>query len=166
MNQARVTPIGAQREPSGGAQRLTDVVTRLRRALRTSIRADYPWESLPMAQVELLMSLADSPPVKIGQLASTLRLAPNTVSGLVQQLLEAGLASRQTDPTDRRAALVTLTEAGRKQLAGWQQAHEQRIDHALDQLDPIDREAILAALPGLNRLAAHLADVNVASTDQ
>ena len=42
------------------ARQLTDVVTRLRRALRKSIRTDYPWESLPMAQVELLMSLADN----------------------------------------------------------------------------------------------------------
>src|SRR5664279_6566276 len=27
---------------------LTEVVTRLRRTLRTSIRADYPWETLPI----------------------------------------------------------------------------------------------------------------------
>jgi DNA-binding MarR family transcriptional regulator len=146
--------------PSGGAQQLTDVVTRLRRALRTSIRTDYPWESLPMAQVELLMSLADNPPSKIGQLASMLRLAPNTVSGLVQQLLEAGLASRETDPADRRVARVALTDAGRRQLAGWQEAHERRIDSALDQLAPEDREAVLAALPGLNQLAIHLAGAN------
>ena len=32
---------------------LTEVVNRLRRTLRTSIRADYPWETLPMAKVEL-----------------------------------------------------------------------------------------------------------------
>jgi DNA-binding MarR family transcriptional regulator len=146
--------------PSGGAQQLTDVVTRLRRALRASIRTDYPWESLPMAQVELLMSLADNPPAKIGQLASMLRLAPNTVSGLVQQLLEAGLASRETDPADRRVARVALTEAGRRQLTGWQEAHERRIDTALDQLAPEDRDAVLAALPGLNQLAIHLAGAN------
>ncbi|HEX4791752.1 MAG TPA: hypothetical protein VH372_25020, partial [Actinospica sp.] len=32
---------------AGDARGLTDVVTRLRRVLRASIRADYPWESLP-----------------------------------------------------------------------------------------------------------------------
>jgi len=36
---------------------LTELVTRLRRVLRASIRTDYPWESLPMAQVELLQRL-------------------------------------------------------------------------------------------------------------
>jgi DNA-binding MarR family transcriptional regulator len=164
MNQASESPTTVNSpNPPSGAQLLTDVVTRLRRALRTSIRTDYPWESLPMAQVELLMSLADNPPARIGQLASMLRLAPNTVSGLVQQLLEAGLASRETDPTDRRVARVALTEAGRRQLSGWQDAHEQRIESALGQLAPEDRAAVLTALPGLNQLATHLAEANGAA---
>jgi DNA-binding MarR family transcriptional regulator len=68
---------------SSRARALTAVVTRLRRALRASIRTEYPWESLPMAQVELLLALQDHQPIRIGELASLLRLAPNTVSGLV-----------------------------------------------------------------------------------
>src|ERR1700756_1716649 len=117
MTQADQLPDRVARAATSDAQQLTDVVTRLRRALRTSIRTDYPWESLPMAQVELLMALADHAPAKIGSLATLQRLAPNTVSGLVQQLVEAGLASRETDPVDRRVARVTLTDAGHLQLA-------------------------------------------------
>lgn len=156
MTQATPVPDGAQRLASGDAHQLTDVVTRLRRALRTSIRTDYPWESLPMAQVELLMALADHAPARIGSLATMQRLAPNTVSGLVQQLVEAGLASRETDPTDRRVARVTLTAAGHRQLAEWQDAHERRIGSALDRLRPADRDAIRAALPGLDQLVHQL----------
>lgn len=153
---ASPVPDRAHRVANGDAHQLTDVVTRLRRALRTSIRTDYPWESLPMAQVELLMALADHAPAKIGRLATLQRLAPNTVSGLVQQLVEAGLASRETDPTDRRVAMVTLTDAGRRQLAEWQDAHERRIGSALDRLRPADRAAIMAALPGLGQLVDQL----------
>ena len=43
-----------------------------------------------MAQVELLLALHDHQPVRVGQLANMLRLAPTTVSGLVQVLVEAG----------------------------------------------------------------------------
>jgi len=68
---------------SAEAKTLTEVVTRLRRALRTSIRTDYPWESLPMAQVELLLALDEHGLVRVGELATLLRLAPNTLSGLV-----------------------------------------------------------------------------------
>lgn len=156
MTQASQLPDQAKRASTSDAQLLTDVVTRLRRALRTSIRTDYPWESLPMAQVELLMALADNAPAKIGTLATLQRLAPNTVSGLVQQLVEAGLAFRETDPTDRRVARVTLTDAGHRQLDEWRAAHERRIGSALDRLPPADRDAIMHALPGLDLLVAQL----------
>jgi DNA-binding MarR family transcriptional regulator len=156
MTEADQLPEQTRRGTTSDAQLLTDVVTRLRRALRTSIRTDYPWESLPMAQVELLMALADNAPAKIGQLAALQRLAPNTVSGLVQQLVEAGLASRETDPTDRRVARVTLTEAGHRQLDEWRAAHERRIGSALDRLPPGDRDAIMLALPGLDQLVRQL----------
>ncbi|GAA1272192.1 hypothetical protein GCM10009665_70290 [Kitasatospora nipponensis] len=138
------------------AQRLTDVVTRLRRALRSSIRTDYPWESLPMAQVELLQTLAAAP-LRVGELAARQRLAPNTVSGLVGKLLEAGFVDRQPDPGDRRTARIALTAAGYRQLADWQHAHECRIAGALGTLDGPDYDAVMAALPALDRLARSLA---------
>ena len=141
---------------SSEARALTEVVTRLRRALRTSIRTDYPWESLPMAQVELLLALHDHQPARVGQLANLLRLAPNTVSGLVQALVESGLAARAPDPGDRRVAVVTLTEAGTNKLADWERAHQQRIGNALDQLPVAEQATVRAALPALARLVDHL----------
>ncbi len=71
-------------------------------------------------------------------------------------MLRAGLVQRDTDPGDRRAAVVTLTSAGRAQLAAWEEAHERRIGRALDRLPNPDRNAILAALPALARLAGLL----------
>ena len=138
-------------------QRLTDAVTRLRRALRSSIRTDYPWESLPMAQVELLQTL-DSGPLRVGELAARQRLAPNTVSGLVSRMLDAGFVDRQADPGDRRTARIALTEAGHRQLADWQRAHERRIASALDALTPDDSAAVLGALGALERLATALGE--------
>ena len=110
-----------------------------------------------MAQVELLLALHDHQPARVGQLANLLRLAPNTVSGLVQVLVETGLTARAPDLCDRRVAVVTLTEAGRTKLADWEQAHRQRIGNALDQLPAADQTAVRAALPALARLVDHLA---------
>ena len=141
-----------------GGYVLTDVVARLRRVLRTSIRADYPWESLPMAQVELLQSLAESSPARVGDLATRLRLAPSTVSGLISQMMGAGLVVRGTDQADRRVAVVELSENGRRQLAGWHAAHRERITSALGALEQDDRTAIEAALPALGRLVDRLAE--------
>jgi len=152
---------------SAEAKTLTEVVTRLRRALRTSIRTDYPWESLPMAQVELLLALGEHGSVRVGELATLLRLAPNTVSGLVQVLVENGFVTRASDPSDRRVAVVALTAAGRLKLDDWGRAHEQRIGDALDRLAPGDRATVRAALPALAHLVDHLAspDLDAAAAD-
>ncbi|MCM3884090.1 MarR family winged helix-turn-helix transcriptional regulator [Frankia sp. R82] len=139
-------------------RRLTEVVSRLRRALRASIRTEYAWESLPMAQVELLQCLAERDGTRVGELAALLRLAPNSVSTLVQHLADAGYLHRERDPADRRAALLRLTPSGAQALGGWQQAHERRLGSALGRLDSQDRAAIVTALPALTNLVDALVD--------
>jgi DNA-binding MarR family transcriptional regulator len=144
--------------PSGDAEQLTDVVNRLRRVLRAGIRSDYPWETLPMAQIELLQCLRDHDPdgIRVGDISEQLHLAPATTSGLVQQLVEAGTAGRHPIPGDRRVAIVRITAAGRKQLLEWQQAHERRLSVALDQLSVAQRAAVRAAVTALAALVDKL----------
>ncbi|MFK0294906.1 MarR family winged helix-turn-helix transcriptional regulator [Streptomyces sp. NPDC090442] len=149
-------PPASPAEGSTDARLLTEAVTRLRRALRASIRTDYPWEQLPMAQVELLQVLAEHSPARVSDLAARQRLAASTVSGLIGQMIHSGLVARGVDPSDRRASVVTLTEAGRTQLTAWTNAHERRLDDALGALGEADRAAVRAALPALLRIAGHL----------
>ncbi|WP_371618693.1 MarR family winged helix-turn-helix transcriptional regulator [Streptomyces sp. NBC_00454] len=139
---------------------MTAVVTRLRRALRASIRTEYPWEQLPMAQVELLQVCAERSPVRVSELAARQRLAQSTVSGLIAQMVKAGLVSREVDGADRRAAAVSATAIGHERLAAWTRAHERRLEHALTALPEAERAAIRAALPALSRLAARLEDAD------
>jgi DNA-binding MarR family transcriptional regulator len=140
------------------AHRLTDAVTRLRRALRSSVRTTCSWEALPMAQVELLQVLGEHSPARIGDLAARQQLAASTVSGLITQMIDAGLVARAVDPDDRRASMVTLTDDGRQQLTSWNGALERSLEDALDALDDTDRDAIRGALPALFRLARRLSE--------
>lgn len=149
-------PVSRLADAVPDARLLTEAVTRLRRALRASIRTDYPWEKLPMAQVELLQVLGEHSPARVSDLAARQRLAPSTVSGLIGQMITAGLVAREVDPADRRASVVTLTDAGREQLASWTAAHERRMDSALAALGERERSAIAGALPALFQLAEHL----------
>jgi len=139
-----------------GADQLADVVARLRRALRRGIRGDYPWELLPMAQVELLQQLAAHPASRVGDLAANLRLAPNTVSTLVAQLTERGLLARVADPADGRSRRLSLTGAGGQQLQAWQQAQRRMLADALSRIAASDQRAVLAALPAFERLTRAL----------
>jgi DNA-binding MarR family transcriptional regulator len=48
-----------------------------------------------------------------GELAGHLRVAPRSVTDVIDALEERGLVERAPDPTDRRATVVTLTASGR-----------------------------------------------------
>jgi DNA-binding MarR family transcriptional regulator len=109
-----------------------------------------------MAQVEILQRLHDEPGLRINDLASRHRLATNTVSTLVQQLVVAGLVTRTPDDRDRRAVRLNLTQTGLTMLRDWQRAHESRITAALGSLEQADQDAVLAALPALARLVDEL----------
>lgn len=147
-------PVNTQRREirAADARALGTTASRLRRALRRGIRLDLRWEDLPMAHVELLQCLADQPGLKVGQVARTLRLAPNTISTLVAQLSANGLLETDTDQTDRRARLLRPSAAGYSQLSRWQAAHERMLGAAVQQLTAADRDALLAALPAFESL--------------
>lgn len=131
---------------------LTDVVTRLRRTLRRSVRTEIPWESRPVAQIEVLQSLRDLGTSRVGDVAERLRLAQSTVSMLLARLVDDGLVTRRADRLDRRASVVTLSAAGLRDLRAWDALHRRRLGRALRSLDADDRAAVLGALPALGRL--------------
>ncbi|MDT0263527.1 MarR family transcriptional regulator [Jatrophihabitans sp. DSM 44399] len=135
---------------------LADVVNRLRRILRSSIRSEFPWERLPMAQVEILQRLAEEPGLRVTELAGRQKLAINTVSNVIQQMVLAGLVDRRVDQQDRRAVTVHLTDTGHDQLQAWFGANGRRLDAAFSDLAEKDRTAILATLPSLGRLVQRL----------
>ncbi|ALG84488.1 MarR family winged helix-turn-helix transcriptional regulator [Gordonia phthalatica] len=155
-----MTEVDYLTEPTPGddAWALTAAITQLRRSLRSSVREDFTWESLPMAQVEFLQRLEREPGLRIGDLARKHRMAVNTVSTLVNQMLKAGLVVRESDPDDKRAVLVLLSEEGRARLHAWTRANERRISAALGDLTADQRAAIDAAVPALAALAERLDD--------
>ena len=135
---------------------LADVVTRLRRALRRTVRSDLPFETLPMAQIEVMQLLAERPGLRAGEVGETLLLAPTTVSTLVGALLTQDLIDRRADPADRRACQLHLTAEGEHQLAEWQQSNRRILRDAATQLDAADLRALREAVPALARLVNRL----------
>jgi len=109
-----------------------------------------------MAQVEVLQRLADEPGIGVRDLAERQRLATNTVSSLIQQMVTSGLVTRTPRPGDRRAVALKLTSAGAEVLSAWQAANHRRLGQALRQLTPAEQQAIENAVPALAALAALL----------
>ena len=130
---------------------LAAVVARLRRVLRRAVRRNAV-DPLPPAASDVLVTVANRPGVGVTEVADELRLAPNTVSTLVRQLVERGLLVRSTDPTDRRAARLDITPAARARIDAHRDRRAETMERALAHLDPAERQVLAAAVPLLHRL--------------
>ncbi|MET7682560.1 MarR family transcriptional regulator [Streptomyces sp. NPDC005423] len=91
--------------------RITYLSTRARQHDRLMALAGVP---LDRAAVALLRQVADSEPLRPGELANRLGVEASHVTRTVQQLQKAGYVTRVADPDDRRAQRIELTAAGRK----------------------------------------------------
>jgi DNA-binding MarR family transcriptional regulator len=138
------------------ADDLITVVVALRRLVRRRVRAVVPEPPLRGAHVELLRVIEQQPGIGIAPAARVLHLAANTVSTLVDQLSALGMLVRHTDPDDRRAARLWLTEAAAQRLAAGRQARAELVAGAVMGLQVADRKALSAALPALRALVTAL----------
>jgi DNA-binding MarR family transcriptional regulator len=132
---------------------LMEVVGQLRRSVRRRVRQDWPHAPLPEAHLELLRLVAERPGLRVQEAAGALRLAPNTVSTLVNKLAGAGLLERRRDRRDGRAAQLHLSGAAVERMAAWRDRRQALVVHALGSLAQADRDAVAGALPALRRLA-------------
>lgn len=145
---------------------LADVVARLRRAMRRAARLSDPTNTLSVAQLELLSSLAEHPGARPGHLARLLQLAPNSVTTLVNGLQARQLLARSGSDTDRRAVSLVLTPAGERAVRQWQGTNAAILSRALQQLPSSTRALVSSALPGLSDLVEEIEAIEAIETDR
>lgn len=133
------------------ADELMTVNAAMRRLVRRRLREEVPPRLRP-AQVELMAVVGGRPGISVAAAARELRLADNSVSTLVNQLLAAGMLRRETDPEDRRAVRLELTPAAQRHMADWRDRRARLVGARIQELPAEDRAAIAAALPALGRL--------------
>jgi len=93
--------------------------------------------------------------ISAGALAEILRIHPSSLTGMLQRLEQAELIRRESDPFDRRRALLELTRKGMRLNDQREGTIEAVIDDALGQLSK-DRVATAKAV--LGAIAAALND--------
>jgi DNA-binding MarR family transcriptional regulator len=106
------------------------------------------------AALHVIHMVKEHGPLRLTALAEAAMLDASTVSRHVQHLEAAGHLARTTDPADRRATLIEVTESGRALLREALAARGRLLDAALAGWSPEDRAA-LARL--LSRLAEDMA---------
>jgi DNA-binding MarR family transcriptional regulator len=111
---------------------------------------------LSMARTKLLRRLHEQGPARQNVLAAEFGLSPHSITDLVDGLERAGLAERRPDPTDRRAKLVVITDAGEAGLDEAMATRERLLKHVFGALSEADRETFLRLLDSLDQAAGQL----------
>ncbi|MGH3153259.1 MAG: MarR family winged helix-turn-helix transcriptional regulator [Streptosporangiaceae bacterium] len=104
---------------------------------------------LSMARTKVLRRLHEQGPIRQNVLAAGLGLSPHTITDIVDGLERAGMAERRPDPTDRRAKLVAITDAGEAGLDVANATRERLLKQIFGALSEADRETFLRLLDRL-----------------
>jgi DNA-binding MarR family transcriptional regulator len=136
--------------PDGGAEGdLGDLVLRVARAVRRrGAEAMAPWDIAPH-HARALKVISRHEGIRPGELAGHLRVAPRSVTDVVDALEARGLLAREPDPGDRRATVLVLTASGRQLMQEIGQARRADADTYFARLSATDRadlERILRTL--------------------
>jgi len=125
-------------------------------ALYRRIRQTKELGELTGPESSALSRLGHHGAMTAAELAKLERISPQSIGSTLQGLIAKGLVERSPDPADGRRLILTLTVAGQDMLRSRRAARTAQFGQALAGLESRDREALLAALPALSRLAREL----------
>jgi DNA-binding MarR family transcriptional regulator len=114
---------------------------------------------LTLPRAHLLWEVFHRGPVTQRVLSEALKVSSRNITGLVDGLVDTGFVTREPHPTDRRATLVTLTEAGQSATTSMFQAQQEFAATLFGDFDEHDLAGLIAGFDKiLVRLRASLAD--------
>jgi DNA-binding MarR family transcriptional regulator len=121
-------------------------------------RRDGKRSELSGASRAVLLHLAQTGPMTVGECARHLGRAQSVMSEIVDQLEKNGLLARVRDEADRRRALVWLTDDGRARLTDEQEVlgHE-LLARAMAAMTPDERARLIDGTRALVEAADRLA---------
>ncbi len=111
---------------------------------------------ITMPQAKLLYLLGAAGDLHMSELVTRLGVSLSTVSGLVDRIVDHGLATRREDRTDRRQVVVGLTPAGTTFIDRFRELNARQMRELLDVMDDADLALFREALAALERAASRL----------
>jgi DNA-binding MarR family transcriptional regulator len=107
---------------------------------------------LSHAQFELLIELYERGELPAGELALAARLAPGTVTQMLDHLAESGHVERVRSETDRRVVVSRLTAQGARKIQAKREAWQSRWEQALVGVEERDLQAATRVLERLGAM--------------
>ncbi len=145
--------------PADRAAVVTEVVAgyeALMQRLADSHAPDFLEIDITMPQAKILYLLGAAGDLHMSSIVATLGVSLSTVSGLVDRLVDHGLAARREDPADRRQVVVGLTPAGADFVGRFRELNAREFRELLAVLDDADLATVRDAMAALARAATRL----------
>jgi len=112
--------------------------------IRTRLRENF---DVTLPRFDLMAQLDKSPEgMTLGELSRRMMVSNGNITGLVERLVELGLVDRVPHPTDRRAAVVHLTDEGRRSFAAMADQHGDWIATLFASVPADDMQALMRLL--------------------
>jgi len=108
---------------------------------------------LTLAQLSILLTLLDSGPIRMTELAARERVRTPTTTVAIRRLEKLGLVKRARDPSDMRAVLVEVTPEGLVQHRDALDTRRAYLASILSKLSDDERSNLIKALQPLEHLA-------------
>lgn len=132
------------------AHELVAVLPRWNRIVARELRSEAG-NDLTVVQIRVLGELSEGA-LTLSALARKREVSLQAASEHVQALVGRGLVERIPDPTDRRQALLTLTEEGLRQLTEVREHVADRFMPRIERLSEEDADALHRGLQALRQL--------------
>jgi DNA-binding MarR family transcriptional regulator len=134
--------------------RLIDVLPPLFRRIQTNLPTEIAGVGkVTFEQYLMLSHLVKVGPCSMGELASARGIALNSATALIDRLVSAGLVERAHDEVDRRVVRVAATGQSAELVARLRLARRAAFRTMLEGLDEGDVDALVAAIPALERVS-------------
>jgi len=127
-------------------------ISRAARLLERRLSANFARYGLQQHEFDMLATLRRSGhPYRLtaGALLTASMVTSGAITNRVDKLAAKGLVTRETDPSNRRSVLVTLTDRGRRLVDEVLVAHVAREAELLAVLTPRDRQQLARILRNL-----------------
>jgi MarR family transcriptional regulator, organic hydroperoxide resistance regulator len=152
-------PALADSEPLGDALAFMQLLWAVAHGLESSSKRMHAQLGVTGPQRLVLRIVGHYKRIGAGQLAEVLHIHPSSLTGMLRRLEQAELLRRESDPFDRRRALLALTKRGQRLNDQRDGTIESAVDRALAKMS---KERVGAAKTVLKAIAAALEADNYA----
>lgn len=124
--------------------RMLSCTMRIENDIRSRLRATF---DITLPRFDLMAQLERHPDgLRMGELSKRMMVTGGNITGITDQLEREQLVMRVTDPHDRRASSVKLTDAGHAAFATMAAVHEGWIEELLQDIPAEDKAQLIVLL--------------------